>query len=74
MQINEAVEVVEELSAERANQRLTEGWTLLAVVPGYDHRQAQAAACYVLGKPAQITGGDRVPGAVQVGVRGIRDE
>ncbi|CAH0297221.1 hypothetical protein SRABI130_04554 [Pseudomonas sp. Bi130] len=52
MQISEAVEVMEELDAARANQRLAEGWKLLAVVPGYDHRQAQSVACYVLGKPA----------------------
>ena len=38
MQINEAVEVVKELGTEQANRRLAEGWTLLAVVLGYDHR------------------------------------
>jgi hypothetical protein len=52
MQINDAVEVTEELDAAQANRRLAEGWTLLAVVPGYDHRNAQAVPCYVLGKPA----------------------
>ncbi|MEZ1324788.1 hypothetical protein QIW46_25930 [Pseudomonas fluorescens] len=52
MQINDAAEVVEELGAARANRRLAEGWKLLAVVPGYDHINTQAVACYVLGKPA----------------------
>lgn len=53
MQITEAVEVSEELSATQANRRLAEGWTLLAVVPGYDHLNAQAVACYALGRPAE---------------------
>lgn len=53
MQINEAVEVVEELHTAQANRRLADGWTLLAVVPGYDHLNAQAVACYVLGRPAE---------------------
>ena len=44
MQMSDAVEVVEELNIDRVNQRLADGWTLLAVVPGYDHRQAQAQA------------------------------
>lgn len=52
MQINEVVEVVEELHAAQANRRLADGWKLLAVVPGYDHHNAQAVACYVLGRPA----------------------
>jgi hypothetical protein len=52
MQMNEAVEVVEELHTAQVNQRLADGWTLLAVVPGYDHYNAQAVACYVLGRPA----------------------
>jgi hypothetical protein len=33
----------------RANALIAEGWSLLAIVPGYDHRQAQPATCYVLG-------------------------
>ncbi|WP_285354613.1 hypothetical protein [Pseudomonas sp. lyk4-R2A-10] len=52
MLTSEVIEVVEELGASRANQRLAEGWKLLAVVPGYNHINTQAVACYVLGKSA----------------------
>ncbi|UST93743.1 hypothetical protein [Pseudomonas siliginis] len=62
MQINEAVEVVEELHPARTNHRLAGGWTLLAVVPGYDHYNAQAVACNVLGKPAERRPAPFLPG------------
>jgi len=51
MQTNETVEVVEELHPARANQRLADGWTLLAVVPGYDHHNAQAAGALDTSSP-----------------------
>lgn len=41
-------EVTEERTQEAANKRLADGWTLLAVVPGFD--QGSAYTSFVLGK------------------------
>ena len=49
MQISDAVLLREVLNVNEANQLIQEGWRLLAVVPGYDHRNTQAVALYVLG-------------------------
>jgi hypothetical protein len=49
MQLSDAIIVREEISVAQVNQLLREGWKVLAVVPGYDHMQAQPAACYILG-------------------------
>lgn len=43
-------QVLEERDPASANKRLAEGWTLLAVVPGFDPRNGQGFTCYVLGK------------------------
>jgi hypothetical protein len=49
MQIADAKILREITDVNRANALIAEGWSLLAIVPGYDHRQAQPATCYVLG-------------------------
>ena len=46
-------EVVEERTQEAANKRLADGWTLLAVVPGFD--QGCAYTSFVLGKVVSNT-------------------
>lgn len=43
-------EVVQVNGPERANQKLAEGWELLAVVPAQDGN-GQVCVAYVLGKP-----------------------
>lgn len=48
MQFENVEEVAEERTQESANKRLAEGWTLLAVVPGFDRGCAYTS--FVLGK------------------------
>lgn len=48
MSFENVEEVVEERAQETANKRLADGWTLLAVVPGFD--QGRAYTSFVLGK------------------------
>lgn len=56
MQISDAVEVIEVFSEDEANERLAEGWRLLAVVPGAPRGSSnRASVVYVLGKPADPT-------------------
>lgn len=54
MQISDAVEVVEVVGAAGANKKLTEGWTLLAVVPSAN-AAGKAHVAYVLGKAEEKT-------------------
>lgn len=49
MQMSDAVEVVQVAGAAQANKKLTEGWTLLAVVPSANN-SGLAHVAYVLGK------------------------
>lgn len=51
MQMSEAAEVVQVAGAAAANQKLNDGWTLLAVVPNAN-AEGKAHVAYVLGKPA----------------------
>ncbi|WP_434625323.1 hypothetical protein J3P84_19665 [Pseudomonas sp. Z1-29] len=55
MQISDAVEVVQVAGPTNANQKLAEGWTLLAVVPGAN-AEGKPHVAYVLGKPKEKTG------------------
>lgn len=48
-------EVVEERDTGSVNRRLAEGWTLLAIVPGFDPQIGQGITCYVLGKVVSNT-------------------
>lgn len=49
MQMSDAVEVVQVTGAGNANDKLKEGWTLLAVVPGAN-TEGKPHVAYVLGK------------------------
>lgn len=51
MQIGDAYEVVEAGSVTVANRMLSEGWKLLAVVPGTVPGSGDSYVVYVLGKP-----------------------
>lgn len=51
MQLSDAKEVVQVAGANNANEKLAEGWTLLAVVPGANN-EGKANVAYVLGKAA----------------------
>mgnify|MGYP003410183669 CR=1 FL=1 len=51
MQMSDAVEVVQVAGSTQANQKLAEGWMLLAVVPNANNN-GQSHVAYVLGKPA----------------------
>ncbi len=69
MQMSDAVEVVQVAGASAANDKLAEGWKLLAVVPSANSSGHQHVA-YVLGKPksssepkGKYVDGDWVPGA-----------
>jgi hypothetical protein len=65
MQLSDVVEVTEANSIGGANQKIQEGWTLLAVtgigaingIPGY--------VCYVLGKKAKAKPMNISPGALE---------
>ncbi|AQW69997.1 MULTISPECIES: hypothetical protein [Pseudomonas] len=50
MSFENVEEVVEERDPVSVNKRLAEGWSLLAIVPGFDATNSQAFTCYVLGK------------------------
>ncbi len=50
MQMSDAGEVVQVVGASYANEKLLEGWVLLAVVP-YSNDQGKSLIAYVLGKP-----------------------
>lgn len=50
MSFENVEEVVEERDPISVNQRLAGGWSLLAIVPGFDADSGQAFTCYVLGK------------------------
>lgn len=52
MQISDAVEVIEVHGHVAANEKLTEGWTLLAVIPATNPSHGAGYGVYVLGKPA----------------------
>ena len=55
MRISEAAQVLEVFSEDEANERLAEGWRLLAVLPGTPRGSSnRASVVYVLGKPAQL--------------------
>ncbi|AYF49814.1 hypothetical protein DXV65_20325 [Pseudomonas fluorescens] len=43
-------QVLEERDPASVNKRLAEGWTLLAIVPGFDPVNGQGFTCYVMGK------------------------
>lgn len=49
MNLSEADQVMEALSANEANHKLIEGWTLLAVV-ATTHPSGELHPCYILGK------------------------
>jgi hypothetical protein len=49
MQLSQAAKVTEALSVNEANQKIREGWTLLAVVTT-SHPSGELHPCYVLGK------------------------
>lgn len=51
MQLSDAIEVVQVAGATNANEKLAEGWKLLAVVPGANS-SGQPHVAYVLGKPS----------------------
>lgn len=53
MQISEAALVLEVFNQDEANERLGEGWRLLAVLPGAPRGSSSTSVIYVLGKPAQ---------------------
>ncbi|EKT4452260.1 MULTISPECIES: hypothetical protein [Pseudomonas] len=50
MEAHDVGEVVQVIGPEAANQKLSEGWSLLAVVPTQTG-VGQAQVAYVLGKP-----------------------
>jgi hypothetical protein len=50
MQFENVEEVVEETRPDVVNQRLADGWRLLAVAPGVDPHDDRSYICYVLGK------------------------
>lgn len=52
MKLSDAGVIVEALSANEANQKLREGWTLIAVV-STAHPSGEIHPCYVFGKPKQ---------------------
>jgi hypothetical protein len=54
MDLSDAIQVVEALSANEANHKLRDGWKLLAVVTT-SHPNGELHPCYVLGKPAPTT-------------------
>ncbi len=62
MQLSEAAEVIEVAGAYNANQKLAEGWTLLAVVPGANNA-GKAHVAYVLGKSERGPEKESVPAA-----------
>lgn len=51
MQMSDAIEVVQVAGATNANEKLAEGWKLLAVVPSANS-SGQPHVAYVLGKPS----------------------
>jgi len=55
MSFENVEEVVEERDPVSVNNRLAEGWSLLAIVPGCDATNSQAFTCYVLGKVVSET-------------------
>ncbi|MDH0759345.1 MULTISPECIES: hypothetical protein [Pseudomonas] len=50
MSFENVEQVLEERDSELANKRLAEGWTLLAILPGFEPINGQVCTCYVLGK------------------------
>lgn len=52
MQMSDAEEVVQVAGSTQANEKLSEGWKLLAVVPS-ENASGKAHVAYVLGKPGQ---------------------
>ncbi len=57
MQLSDAVEVVQVAGMRSANEKLAEGWKLLAVVPGAN-AEGKAHVAYVLGKSAAKAKGE----------------
>lgn len=55
MQMSEAGEVVQVAGMTNANEKLAEGWTLLAVVSNANN-EGKAHVAYVLGRPRKKTG------------------
>jgi hypothetical protein len=60
MQMSEAAEVVQVTGATSANQKLAEGWTLLAMVPS-TNKSGLADVAYVLGKSERGPEKESVP-------------
>lgn len=54
MKMSDAIEVVQVAGATNANEKLAEGWKLLAVVPSANS-SGQPHVAYVLGKPSAGT-------------------
>lgn len=52
MQLSDANQVIEALSANDANRKIREGWVLLTVV-ATTHPSGEIHPCYVLGKIAE---------------------
>ncbi len=57
MQTSDVGEVVQVIGPTAANQKLTEGWDLLAVVPVHS-TPGMAQVAYVLGKPREAGKGN----------------
>ncbi|SEM38642.1 hypothetical protein SAMN03159362_4521 [Pseudomonas sp. NFIX51] len=56
MQMHEAAQVLEVIGEETANERLAEGWKLLAVLPGLPRGSSSSTTViYVLGKPKGVS-------------------
>ncbi|WP_349987437.1 hypothetical protein ABMQ39_06630 [Pseudomonas alloputida] len=70
MQMSDAVELVQVAGSTQANEKLAEGWKLLAVVPS-ENATGKAHVAYVLGKPGQSQ--PLNPEAVQAAAKAIKD-
>lgn len=54
MHMSEAIQVMEALSANEANLKLQESWSLISVVVT-THPNGQLHPCYILGKSEAVT-------------------
>ncbi|MEE3924009.1 hypothetical protein [Pseudomonas viridiflava] len=64
-------QVLEERDPASVNKRFAEGWTLLAIVPGFDPANGQSFTCYVLGKV--VSAADKAARLVRER-RGVQDK
>ena len=56
MQMHEAAEVTQVVGDKHANEKLAEGWKLLAVIPGVGQGSSlSTSVIYVLGKRKQVS-------------------